>query len=130
MAERSIEIGGEVLKVGDTVVIRGLGRRGDVSDEALITKIGTKYIHLRSNGRETQFSIETRQDAVNTRGVPASFRTRTEVAQIEKRQSLVLRLYELGFQPTDKFRNAFGRYDDEVLERVIAVLSENENSEK
>lgn len=127
MAERTVEVGGEVLKVGDTVIVREW--RG--SEEREIVRIGVKNLYLKKHGNEEEaFNIATRKSLTNRTGTGAAFRTRTEVARMEKRDGLILRLHELGLQPVEGSRKPLDRYDDEALERVIAVLSEYENSEK
>lgn len=127
---KSIELGGEILTVGSTVIVYGGGRRGVGKEELPITKIGTKYIHIKRHGSDAPFDVETRRDAKNTNGYVGHFKTHTEVARIEKRRDLIRRLHDLGLQPTQGSSAALDQYDDATLEEVIAILSQKVNSEK
>lgn len=114
--ERTVEIGGEILKVGGTVKVY----TGRSSLDAEILRIGTKRIYLKLHGRETPFSLETRKDCENDYGYAPYFRTHTEVKQRLKRNTLLTELRDLGIQ--DASGNDLEDYPDEALEEIIAVL--------
>lgn len=114
--ERTVEIGGETLATGDTVVVY----TGRSTLDVEILRIGTKRIYLSVRGRETPFSLETRKDCENGHGYVPYFRTRTEVKQRLKRNTLVTKLRDLGIQ--DASGNDLEDYPDEALEEIIAVL--------
>jgi hypothetical protein len=122
----TVEVGGEVLSVGDTVIVE----KGRDRVECPITSIGNKYIHVKMHNRALRFRIGDQSVADNRRGVPARFYTHTEVARAKKRRDLILRLHALGFKPVEGSLSSASQYDDETLERVIAVLSESVNSGK
>lgn len=122
--ERVIEVGGETLKAGDTVIVYN----GRSSREAPITRIGTRRIFLKVHGREAPFSIESRKDCVNTAGYTPYFRTRTEEAAGLKRQTLMTRLNELGLGAHSSDDWLLSRYPDGVLEKMISILEEYQES--
>src|SRR5688572_8622666 len=119
--ERTVEVGGEILKVGGTVKVYTARAPRD----AEILRIGTKRIYLKLNGRETPFSLETRKDCENDRGSAPYFRTHTEVARSLKRNTLLMELRDLGIQGT---QGASPKgYPDEALEEMVAVLRKYRN---
>lgn len=125
MKDRTVELGGETLRAGKTVVVYERG----TSEAREIARIGTANVHLKRGSREEAFRIKDRHKVEPSNGTGSFFRTHTEVARTEKRQALIARLRELGLRSTDSFGSeALERYPDGVLEKVIAVLIENTNS--
>jgi hypothetical protein len=125
MTERTFETGGEVLRVGDTVVVSD----GNSQKELAITSIGTTRIFIESGWgyKPVPYSKETRQSQQGAYG--SVFRTKTEAAAAQRRELARARLRDLGMEarlgPPGK--DGFSRYSTEALERV-AVLLEQENS--
>lgn len=125
MRERTIQLGGETLRPGDTVVVfMASGGRA----ERPITKIGTKRVYVDGYGSEVAFEIDTRKEVGCVAGYIPHFRTHTEVAAMDRRRSLVLKLREFGLQPVDGALGTLGQHSDEALEEVLAVLAKHCNS--
>lgn len=121
--ERTVEVGGEILRVGDRVVVYTGRERQDRE----IAKIGTKLIYLIQYGREEPFDIATRRRTAASGYVP-QFRTRTEAAAMDRRRDLLLQLRGLGLQPVEGPLSDLTGYPDRALEEVIGVLAEYSTS--
>lgn len=121
MNERTLETGGETLRVGSMVIVFD----GNKQKERAVTQIGTKRIHIDSPGRggAIPFDKETRQSV--QAGYTFYFRTHTEVAGYARQDAAKARLRELGMDPTFLKGPDFSRYDVEVLEQVIEILEAN-----
>lgn len=120
MTGRTFSTGGEVLGVGDTVIVfNGRSQR-----ECPITKIGTQRITIDVQGREVPFNGDSRQDCESRSGYVRYFRTKTEVAGQQERDLLVGTLHDLGVQGRNPGTGKDGlrQYPNEVLEAVIAIL--------
>lgn len=120
-----MEIGGETLHVGSTVVVD----RGQSREVREITKIGTKNLYVKNGPREDAYEIATRRKLGHSTGAGSRFRTNSEVAAADHRMKLVARLNVLGVRPTDQFvgRKSLRDYPDEALEEVISILSRYAN---
>lgn len=119
MKDREFKVGGEVLRPGSKVVVYD----GREYDDCEVTRIGTRRIYIEVRGRESAFSMTDRVDTEKNYGYTRYFRTKTEVAAVRKRESLLGRIFDLGLMPTrsDGLGSMRG-YPDEALEGVIAVL--------
>ncbi|MFE0472435.1 hypothetical protein ACFW2V_12560 [Streptomyces sp. NPDC058947] len=124
MKERTIQLGGETLNKGSTVVVFTSHGR----EEHEVVKIGTSRIYLMRHNREEPFDIATRQHVGSTVGRIPHFRTRTEVVAADRRRDLMIRLRKLGIQSVDGALRDLKQYPDEALEEVIAVLSRHRNT--
>lgn len=125
MKSRTIQLGGEILKPGDTVVVfTASGGRS----ERPITRIGTKRLYVDGYGTEVAFEIDTRKEVGYVAGYIPHFRTHKEVAAMDRRRDLVLKLREFGLQPVDGALGDLAQHSDEALEDVLAVLSKHRNS--
>jgi hypothetical protein len=122
--ERTVQLGGETLGKGSTVVVfTGRGH-----EEHEVTRVGTKRIYLVQYGREDPFSLESRTQIGSTAGYVPYFKTHTEVAAMRRRQELMLKLREYGLQSVDGSLRDLSQYPEEALEEVLAVLSKHRNS--
>lgn len=122
MAERTFETGGEVLEVGSTVVVFD----GNSQKEVAVTEIGTKRIFLDSpwGFRPIPYSRETR---VSLQGAYHSyFRTKTEVAEEQRRAVLKAQLKDLGLMPTiaGGGKDGLHPYGTSVLEQLVEYLTD------
>lgn len=126
MKERTVQLGGETLSKGMTVVVL----QGRKRSEQEITKIGTKRIYLKRYGREEAFGIEDRKQVGCVAGYIPRFCTHTEVAAIDRRRDLMLNLRQLGLQSVDGALRDLPQYPDEALEEVIGILSKYQNTEE
>lgn len=125
MKDRTIRLGGETLKPGDAVVVfTASGGRS----ERPITRIGTKHLYADGYGSEVAFEIDTRKEVEYVAGYIPHFRTHREVAAMDRRRDLVLKLREFGLQPLDSALGNLEQYSDEALEEVLSVLSKHHNS--
>ncbi len=116
MAERTFETGGEILKVGDLVVV--VDQNG--SAERRVVKIGTQRLHVENGPRRsTEYSLETRR--ILGSKYSGSFRTLTENAALRRRSALLGRLKELGLEGR-QYGNGLKSYSSETLERIIGLL--------
>ncbi|AXH66295.1 hypothetical protein SEA_SATIS_134 [Streptomyces phage Satis] len=119
MKERTFETGGEVLHVGDTVIVFD----GNSQREREVTEIGTKRIHIEAvyGGNPVPYSKENRR---NLQGNYTSyFRTKTEVAERQRRDLVKSKLRDLGIEarmtgPHDDL----DRYPVEMLEEIAGML--------
>lgn len=118
MNERTLETGGEVLRVGSMVIVFD----GNSQRERAVTQIGTKRIHVESIGRGAPipFDRETRRGL--QAGYSVYFRTRTEVTAYARHDAAKARLRDLGMDPIFLRGSDPTRYSVEVLEQVIGIL--------
>lgn len=126
--ERSVVIGGEVLKVGDTVLVLD-GRESSICE---IRKIGRSRLYVRWNGRDQPFSVETRQlCSGGPFGLPVHFQTHTERKDVDERHELTNRLRGLGFTAGGGgiLRGTLSAYPIEALKELIAVLEKYQPDE-
>jgi hypothetical protein len=126
--ERGVVVGGEVLKVGSTVVVLD-GRRSNICE---IKKVGRSRLYVRWNGRDQPFSVETRQlCSGGTVGIPPHFQTHTERKDADERHELTDRLRSLGFTAGGGgiLRGTLSAYPIEVLKELIAVLEKYQPGE-
>ncbi|MDX3551019.1 hypothetical protein PV729_04400 [Streptomyces europaeiscabiei] len=97
------------VAVGDTLILSDRGQRSEVT----VTKVGRKYLYVG----QSRFSIET---GVAADGYGHSrVRTLAQVAEADRRTSLLSNIKALGLEPTG--------YGDctiptETLERVLSAL--------
>jgi hypothetical protein len=119
MAERTFEVGGEILHVGDTVIVFD----GNTRSERAITGIGTKRIFIESmhGYGPVPYSKETRED-LQTAYI-GYFRTKTEVAEMQRRDVVKSKLRDLGVEVNFiSRRDGLERYSAETLEKIAGIL--------
>lgn len=120
MTERTFEVGGEVLRVGDTVIVAD----GNSQKELAITSIGTSRIFIESGWghKPVPYSKKTRQSQQGSYG--SVFRTKTEVAATQRRELARSRLRDLGVEARlgPPGRDGFSPYPTDVLERMVELL--------
>lgn len=120
MGERTFETGGEVLRVGSTVVVFD----GNSMKRLKVTEIGTKRIFIESatSHRPVPYSKEDRKSQQGAYGY--YFKTETEVAAIQRRELTRSRLRDLGIEARlgAPGHDGFSAYSTETLERVAALL--------
>lgn len=125
MTERTFETGGEILRVGDTVIVSD----GNSQKELAITSIGTSRIFIESGWgyKPVPYSKQTRQSQQG--GYGSVFRTKTEVAAAQRRELARARLRDLGVEARlgPPGNDGLSPYSTEALER-FADLLEREKS--
>lgn len=122
MTERTYETGGEVLRIGSTVVVFD----GNTVRRLKVTEIGTKRIFIESatSHRPVPYSKEDRK---SQQGAYVSyFRTETEVAADQRRAVLKSKLRDLGIEARMKGGGEDGLsiYSNLVLEQLVEYLSD------
>lgn len=119
---RTFETGGEVLRVGSTVIAFD----GNMHREVAVTDIGTKRIHLESLGRgkPVPYDKDTRR---SLQGAYASvFRTKTEMADQQRRDLLRAKLRDLGFEVrVSGTRDWLAPYTTDFLENLVEIIHAN-----
>lgn len=122
MSERTFETGGEILRVGSTVVVFD----GNTQRRLKVTEIGTKRIFIESatSHRPVPYSKEDRKSQQGVYG--SYFRTETEVAADQRRAALKSRLRDLGVEARMKSgpEDGLSIYPNDVLEHVAEYLSD------
>lgn len=119
MTERTFEIGGEVLRVGSTVIVFD----GNRHREKAVTAIGTSRIHIESLGvgKPVPYDKKTRRSLQGAYG--SYFRTKTEVAATQRRDLVRARLRDLGLEVRVAGNRDFSEpYSTELLEEVAGML--------
>lgn len=120
MSERTFETGGEVLRVGSTVVVFD----GNSVKRLKVTEIGTKRIFIESatSHRPVPYSKEDRKSQQGAYGY--YFKTETEVAAIQRRELVRSRLRDLGIEARlgAPGCDGFSVYTTETLEQMAALL--------
>lgn len=119
--EQTYETGGEVLRVGDTVIVFDENRHRELK----ITSIGRKRVHIESlNGyRPVPYDKETRKSQQGAYG--SYFRTKTEVAEQQHRALLKSQLRDLGIEARIKGNgDGLDPYSNAVLEQLVEYLSD------
>lgn len=118
MAQRTVEIGGETLGPGSVVIVFD----GNSQKERVVASVGTRRIQLECGGKNpVPYSLDDRK---NRDGAYVSwFKTKTEVAQIVRRNHLVSRLRDLGAEARVLgAKTGFDPYPNEVLQAVADLL--------
>lgn len=120
LTERTFETGGEILRVGSTVIVFD----GNSQKKLLITSIGTKRVFIESPyGKPIPYGIADRKSQQGA--YLSTFKTETEVAAELRRQVAKSRLRDLGVEarmgkpPED----GLSPYSTETLEQVAAILA-------
>jgi hypothetical protein len=119
MQERTFETGGEVLKVGSVVVVFD----GNRHREREVTSIGTSRIHIESTGtgKPIPYDKETRHSLQGQYG--SIFKTKTELAEQQRRDLVKVELRDLGFEPrVTGIRDWLAPYSTEFLEELAGLL--------
>lgn len=120
MADRTFEVGGEVLSAGDTVIVFD----GNSQREKKILSIGTKRIQIAGDfGNPVPYSLEDRRNC-EKRGYSSYFRTRTEVEELKVRSALKATLLNLGvhFLVGVSQTDSLSPYPNSVLEQMVTLL--------
>lgn len=122
MTERTFETGGEVLHVGDTVIVFD----GNSQKECPVTEIGTKRIFIDSpyGFKPVPYSKETR--VVLQGAYHSYFKTKTEVADDQRRAVLKAQLKDLGLMPTiaGGGNDGLSVYPTIVLEQLVEYMTD------
>lgn len=119
MAERTVEVGGEIIGPGSFVIVFDANSQR----RRKVASVGTKRIQIEVSGvNPTPFSIEDRHNKDGA--YPSWFKTETEVAAELRHVTLKSRLRDLGIQAKvgGYGTDSLDAYPDDVLEQVIAVL--------
>jgi hypothetical protein len=120
MSERTFETGGEILRVGSTVVVFD----GNKVRRLKVTEIGTKRVFIESatGNRPVPYSKEDRKSQQGAYGY--YFKTETEVAAIQRRELTRSRLRDLGIEARlgAPGHDGFSVYTTETLEQVAVLL--------
>jgi hypothetical protein len=117
--ERTFETGGEVLRVGDAVIVFD----GNTQRERAITEIGTKRIKIESmhGARPVPYSKETRHDLQTA--FSGYFKTKTEVAEQQRRDLVKSKLRDLGIEARMTGHHTdLDRYPVDLLEKIAGML--------
>lgn len=121
MTGRTFETGGEVLSAGDTVIVFD----GNSQKERKIILVGTQRVQIEGfTGNSVPYNIENRRS--QSGGYRSYFRTKTEVAEMNRRSSLRGELRELGIECRvgGSGPDGFSPYSNETLEQMVRLLQE------
>jgi hypothetical protein len=119
----SYETGGEILTVGSTVIVFD----GNTKRELAITSIGPKRVFIESayGHRPVPYSKETR---VSQQGAYHSyFRTKTEVAEEQRRNVAKARLRDLGIEArlAGGGQDGLSPYPTDLLIQIADLLEDS-----
>lgn len=120
MSERTFEVGGEILRVGSTVVVLD----GNSQRRRKVTEIGTKRIFIESATSHKPVPYSKTDRKSQQGAYPSYFRTETEIASEHRRDLAKSRLRDLGVEARlgPPQRDGLSPYSTETLEEVAALL--------